>query len=258
MLPIGLQLYTVRDALAKDYEGTLRQVADMGYRHVEMAGLGGKTAEQVRDLCRQIKLQPVGAHAGLEELKHQAAGLIQQAKALGYTYITCSWLAESFRTPEGYREAAKQLNAAGKVLADAGLQLCYHNHAFEFEKLADGSNGYAILTQATDKKLVQFELDVMWARWGGEDPVRWMKKLKGRVPLLHIKDTPGNGPGQAVGGKKFTEVGTGIVDINAVVKAAAGAGSKYLIVEQDADWVGGSPLNSARISLENLTRIAAG
>lgn len=254
MLPIGLQLYTVRDALAKDYEGTLRQVAQMGYRYAEMAGLGGRTPEQVRDLCREINLQPMGAHAGLDELKNQAASLIQQAKVLGYKYVTCSYLAENFRTPEGYREAAQQLTAAGKVLADAGLQLCYHNHAFEFEKLADGSNGYGILTQNADKKLVQFELDVMWARWGGEDPVRWMKKLKNRVPLLHIKDTPG----QAAGGKKFTEVGTGIVDINAVVKAAGAVGSKFLIVEQDSDWAGGSAMQSARISLENLSKIAAG
>jgi sugar phosphate isomerase/epimerase len=254
MLPIGLQLYTVRDTLAKDYEGTLRQVAQIGYRYAEMAGLGGKTPEQVRELCREINLQPLGAHAGLDELKSQMPALIQQAKTLSYKYVTCSYLAENFRTPEGYREAAKQLGAAGKQLADAGLQLCYHNHAFEFEKLADGSNGYTILTQSSDPKLVQFELDVMWARWGGENPVAWMKKLKGRVPLVHMKDTPG----QAAGGKKFTEVGTGIVDINAVVKAAPSVGSKFLIVEQDSDWTGGSPLQSASISFQNLSKIAAG
>jgi len=251
--PIGLQLYTVRDSLAKDFEGTLRQVGQIGYRYVEMAGLGGRTVDQVRQILQQSNLKPVGAHASLDELNNQTATLVQQAKALSYPYITCSWLAESFRTPEGYRQAAQQLSDAGKRLANEGLQLCYHNHAFEFEKLSDGSNGYKILTENTDKKLVQFELDVMWARWGGEDPVKWMKKLKGRVPLLHIKDTPG----QQAGGKKFTEVGTGIVDINAVIKAAPAVGSKFYIVEQDSDWAG-SAFDSARISFQNLTNIVAG
>ncbi|MCC7144817.1 MAG: sugar phosphate isomerase/epimerase [Phycisphaeraceae bacterium] len=247
-MTIGLQLYSVRDVYAKDPEKVLAQVAQFGYPTVEFAGLAGKTPQQMADLCKSLKLQGMGTHVEIERLTGNLDDVAADAKTLGYKYVTCPYLPNDYRTPEGYRKAAALLNEAGKRLADKGLVLCYHNHAFEFDKLTDGSLGQEIF--AGELKSCQFELDVMWATWGRENPVDWIKKLSGRVPLLHIKDTPGRDLP-----KKFTEVGTGIVDLKGVLAAAPAAGVNYLIVEQDAEWIDNDPMKSVRVSYENLAKL---
>jgi len=249
-LPIALQLYTVREAMAADFAGTLKQVAAAGYRGVEGAGMPNLTAAQIKAAYEEVGLTCMGNHTSLDHVMKDAAGVVEQARFFGYRYVTCSFLGEQYRTPEGYRLAAQQLTEAAKQLGGEGIQFCYHNHAFEFETLEDGSLGYDILTQASGPELA-FQLDVMWAVWGNQDPVQLMKKLAGRVPLLHIKDTPGHDKD-----KTFTEVGTGIVDLPAIIAAAPSCGSEHLIVEQDRDWIDGDAVKSAKISYENLAKAA--
>lgn len=244
-LPIALQLYTVREPLAQDYEGTLEKLAGFGYRHVEMAGVRDRTPEQVRAILDRLGLTAVSAHWPLDYYGGDLTQAIEQAKVFGYNHLCCPFLVPERRTPAGYAETRDILLRAADKLADAGLTLCYHNHNFEFETLDDGTRGIDILFEGTT---LNSELDVYWAQKGGDDPLDWMHKLAGRVPLLHIKDMDDSPQ------RDFTEIGRGIVDIPAVVENATKVGAKYLIIEQDANFTD-NPLDSARVCLENLTRI---
>lgn len=254
-LPVALQLYTVRDLYAKDPVKTLEQVAQIGYRYVEHAGWAGKTPAEIAATCQKLKLTGTGMHCGPNDLQDKLPALAAEAKTVGVKYLTLAWLPENLRTVEGYKQAAKQLSDGAKILADHGIKMCYHNHAFEFDKLPSGGMGMDILAGETSPD-VGFELDVMWATWGLQDPVAWMKKLTGRLPLLHIKDTPGK-PASGEPTKRFTEVGTGIVNLKGVLAAAPGCGVKYLIIEQDSDWVDGDAMKSAKVSFNNLTKMLA-
>jgi sugar phosphate isomerase/epimerase len=249
-LPVALQLYTVRDPLAKDPVGTLQAVADIGYRQVELAGFGDLGPQRFKDALDRYGIAAIGAHVGIDALAGDTGPLIEQARMFGYRYVTVSYLNDSHRTPEGYRQAAKAMSDAAGRLADQGLSVCYHNHAFEFDRLEDGSTGYDILTGQTSPA-VGFELDIMWAVWGGQDPSQWLARLHGRVPLLHVKDTQGQGRQQ------FIEVGAGIVDLPAALAAAKAADCRHLVVEQDRFWVDDDPLKSAKVSHDHLAPLAA-
>jgi sugar phosphate isomerase/epimerase len=244
---IALQLYTVRDPLAQDFEGTLAQVAKAGYKNVELAGLYNRTPQQVREILDKLKLKAVAAHLGLDLLSDKLDQTIAEAKVLGYTNLVLPWLGEEFRTPEGYAKAAKVLEAAGRKAADAGMTVCYHNHNFEFAKLADGSRGWDILYGKSDPKFVQSEMDLFWVTFAGEDPLKLMQQFTGRLPILHIKDMAA-GPE-----KKMAEVGTGVIDYKAIVKAAPACGVKTYVIEQDNNWAG-APVASAKLSLSNLKK----
>lgn len=244
--PIALQLYTVRDAMNQDLTGTLAQLARIGYRNVELAGLYKRTAAEVRKLLDDAGLKAVAAHVGIDQLKTQPEQAIADARTLGYDVIVCPWLAESMRTAEGYAATAGVLRqVAGR--ADAkGLSIGYHNHDFEFAVLPDGRTGMDVLFEGGQGSAPVAELDTCWAHAAGHDPVAWMKKLSGRLPLVHIKDFSAQ--------RKLTEVGTGTVNIQAIVNAAGGCGVKYLVIEQDNNWAG-SPVESAKVSYENLRKI---
>lgn len=253
-LPVALQLYTVRDALARDFEGTLAAVAKMGYKFVEFAGLYSRTPTQVRSICDRNGLQVIAAHVGLDAIRGNLPAEIDSALTLGHNHIVCPWVGEELRTKSGYRKIAVTLVEAGQEAAAHNISICYHNHAFEFEPAKDGS-GYAglpgmnILFDETDGRYLKSELDVFWVAYAKDDPIRLLKKLRGRVPLVHIKDmdwTPK---------RNFKEVGTGILDIRTIAEAAPLFGVKAYIIEQDSNWIGGRPLESARISLEKFRRI---
>jgi sugar phosphate isomerase/epimerase len=253
-IPISVQLYTVRDAMQNDFEGTLEQIAKMGYEYVEFAGLYNREPAQVKKLLEKLGLKASSSHAGCDDMPTNFDKHIADAKTLGYQFIVCPYLSDAWRSPEGYRKAAKVLNEAGKKAQAQGIQVCYHNHSFEFEKLSDApgsANGMQILygPGGLDPKLVHAELDVYWVRHGNDDPVAWIEKLAGRVPLLHIKDmdnTPQRG---------FAEVGTGVIDMKPIVAAAKKAGVKYLVIEQDANFKKDS-LDSVKVSLNNFKKVA--
>lgn len=242
-LPIGLQLYTVRDPLAEDTDAALAQVAEIGYQYVELAGLHGKSPEQFRGLLDKHGLTAIASHEGIDGLLNDLPAVIQRAKTFGYKFVICPYLDESQRND--YAKLAGQLGEVGKKLAAAGLTLCYHNHDFEWKKAGDGRRGIDVLLQANGGQPLGSELDVYWVAKAGDDPAEWMRNLTGRLPLLHLKDmadTPDKG---------FAEVGTGTIDFDAILAAAEACGVKYLIVEQDSNWKE-SPMESARVGLENL------
>ncbi len=239
-LPIGLQLYTVRDVLAAGLDAGLGEVASMGYRYVEMAGLYGKTPSEYRALLDKHGLTAIAAHESGDDLLNDISAVVQRAEVLGYRYVIFPYLDESERS--GYGELAGRLAESARRLGDHGLTLCYHNHDFEWEADGDGKRGIDHLFEGTE---LNSELDVYWVKKAGDDPLDWMKKLSGRLPILHMKDMADTAE------KGFAEVGTGTIDFGAILDAAEGCGVKYLVVEQDSNWKD-SPMESARVGLENL------
>ncbi len=251
-LPIGLQLYTVRDRMKEDFAGTLEQVAGIGYEGVEWAGLFDHTPEQARQIIDDLGLKSAGIHAGLDALDDPGA-VIDAAKALGHDVVGVPYWPDDKRHAAGYRELAAGLNRSGAKLKEAGLTVFYHNHDFEFAPLPDGSTGYEILLNETDPALVGFEVDMGWVWVGnaGADPAEVVKPFGDRVIMLHIKDF--NAPPDA---KEMAEIGTGAIDYRPTLAAAGDWPVRWLIVEQDQGWVDGDPIRSTKLSYEGLKAIA--
>lgn len=243
---IALQLYTLRDHVAKDLAGTLNQVAEMGYQGVELAGYGDLgTAEKVKRALESSGLQLVSSHVGSQDLQNDLQRVIDEALILGNKYVTCSGLFGEGRNEDAYKAFAKLANEAGAKLNSAALQLCYHNHDFEFNEKVDGMAALDYLYANTEPTLLQAELDTYWVEKGGVDPAEYIRKYAERVPLLHIKDMAKDES------KTFAEVGEGSLDWNAIFAAAEEVGGTVsYIVEQDV--CPGEPLDSVRKSIENL------
>jgi len=243
-IPISLQMYTLRDDAQKDFLGTFRRVSEIGYAAVELAGHGGLSARDLKARLDDLHLKVSGAHAGLDALEGNIQQAIEDANTLGYTYVIVPYLAEDRRQGvDGYKKTAQTLNTLGETLRTFGLTLCYHNHDFEFRPLDNGQIGMDILLENTDPMLVKAEVDTYWVLHAGQDPVAFVKKYSGRVPLMHIKDRdPADG--------SFAEIGTGSLPLDALVAAASEIGTEYLVVEQDV--CKRPPLESVAISYNNL------
>jgi sugar phosphate isomerase/epimerase len=254
--PIGLQLYTVRDAIGKDPKSTLAKVAQMGYKQVETFGYGnrkwfGLSPAELASVLKDNGLTSPSGHTfpGSFFLKgdnweDQWKVAVEDSKAIGQEYITIPWLEESYRNKaDNYKKIAEGLNKAGEIAKKGGSKLAYHNHDFEFATV-DGQKGIDILMNGTDKRLVQFELDLYWAVKSGNDPLELFKQHPGRFCMWHIKDMD-NTPKKA-----FTEVGNGVIDFAAIFKKAKQSGMKYFFVEQDI--CPGSPFDSIEKSITYL------
>lgn len=244
MTPIALQLYTVRDETAKDMAGTLARVAQMGYAGVELAGYGGMSADALRTRLDDLGLRVAGSHVALARLEAALPQVLAECATLGVAHLVCPVLPADRRTPEGYATLANALNAAGASAKAAGISLCYHNHAFEWEMELDGMPAYDWLAAHTDPSSVYLELDVYWLIKAGQDPAAFLDRYAGRVPLLHLKDITRDARAT------FAPIGAGAVDFTPIFAAAERGGVAWYVVEQDrAD---GPALDAARTSLDNL------
>ena len=245
-LPVTLQMYTVRDDAARDLAGTLARVAEIGYVGVEIAGYAGATAEEYRALLDTNGLRAIGTHVGFDALRGDTARVIEDARLFGYQHVTVPWIGSPYAdSVDGLRRLGSELAALSGALTDAGLTLCYHNHAFEFERREEGVIGFDALFDAA-AGAVQVEMDTFWVKKGGEDPAAYLRKYAGRVPLAHLKDMSPEG--------EFRPVGEGTIDyVGSLLPAAEDADVLYYIVEQDS-CATATPLESVRISFENLKR----
>ena len=242
-LPIALQLYTVREDAAKDFSGTLGKVAEIGYAGVEIAGYNGMSVRDLKARLDELHLLVAGSHVALDQLENNLSQVVDENLTLGNPHIVVPYLGDDRRTLEGYKKTAEQLNSFGASLQTYGLTLAYHNHAFEFEPLEDGQIGMDILLGETDPLLVKAEVDTYWVLVGGQDPVEFVRKHTGRVPLMHIKDrdtTDGS----------FAPVGTGDLPLDGLIAAAEESGTRYLVVEQDLTK--GPALEAVKLSYDNL------
>jgi sugar phosphate isomerase/epimerase len=255
-LPIGVQLYTVRNECEKDFEGTLAKVAAIGYKEVEVYDFYKKTAADVRKLLDANGLTAPSGHFMMAKMKSALAKSIEDAKTLGMEYFICPILDPKDRdSMDDFKRHAEFFNKVGKQCKEAGLQFGYHNHDFEF-KSYDGVLPYDELLRLTDPDLVKFELDCYWMTRAGKDPVEYMTKNPGRYPLLHIKDAVKDAPTSTdldEGRGYFTEVGRGTIDWVRIFKAAPTGGVKHYYVEQD--MCDGSPLDSIKISYDYLKNL---
>ena len=274
-LPIGLELYTVRNQLRKDFAGTLRQVAAIGYGEVEISDFFGRKPAEVKRLVEAAGLRAPCGHCRAEDLKGDVAPLIAQFREGGLQYMICAFpahrpgsapsrLRANGRPPEpsfdadDYKWLAGIFNEVGEECQRAGLEFGYHNHNLDF-KTFDGETALDQLLRATDPKLVKLELDCYWAARAGKDPVEYMTRYAGRVPVLHIKDMkPGLKPTTSLaegGDDDFTEVGRGVIDWKRIFRAAPTAGVRHYFVEQDR--CERPPMESARMSYEYLKTVTS-
>lgn len=201
-LPLGLQLFSVREMLGKDFEGTLKQVASLGYREVEAAGFYGHSPAQVKAAMQAAGLSCVSAHYSFDELSHSLEEIIAYGRALGLQYIICGFPGfkdpsrvkgksysaqiESF-TLDDLRWSAERFNEFGRKVKAAGMKFGYHNHTMEFPP-RDGVVPFDEVIRLTDPDLVCFELDCGWVIVGGGDPVAYLQRYPRRIAMLHIKD----------------------------------------------------------------------
>jgi sugar phosphate isomerase/epimerase len=274
MLPIMLQLYNVRDELAKDFDGTLREVAALGYKYVELAlaRFYGKTAEQFRASLDKAGLTAISAHVPYRDMIADPEGEVGFHVDIGCKFIVVPYLADEDRsTGPNYDEVKKGIAALGEVVNRKGATLLYHNHEFEFVDYK-GKHALDDLYDSIPASLLQTEIDVCWAKVGGVDPAQYVLKYAGRAPVVHLKDFDSSGGGavkadydligeakkaRAAGSFPFRAVGHGIQDIPGIVKAAEKAGARWLVVEQDLPTPGKTPIQCAKDSLDYLNGLAS-
>jgi sugar phosphate isomerase/epimerase len=244
---IGLQLYTVRDLLKVDFEGTLRKVAILGYREVEFAGILGPNVRRTRELLRSLGLTAPSLHLDYGSLRNNTKSSFDIAHLLGSQFVVCPWLDQSDRqTTEDWKRICDNLNSIGELATRSGLTLAYHNHDFEFASLAAGIQPYDVLLSRTDERFVKFELDVYWATKGSLDAARVLQGHPSRFRLVHLKDMAKDG--------STTELGHGTIDFARILEAASQSGVRHVFVEQD---VSADPLRSIETSIAFLRRLRA-
>ena len=185
--PIGLQLYSVREDLEKDFEGTLRKVKALGYDAVEFAGLFGHGAEEVRNLCKEIGLIPLSAHVPFVDMMNDPDGVLKVYADIGCKFVVIPYLTEEYRPGQPkFQEVIDGAKLLGKKAKELGMQLCYHNHDFEFVKL-NGEYALDILYKEVPADILETEVDTCWVKVAGEDPGAYLRKYTGRAHIVHVK-----------------------------------------------------------------------
>lgn len=240
---VGLQLYTLRNELSQDFEGTLAHVAELGYKEMEFAGYYGRSARAVRSILDQNGMTSAAAHIQLQALRDDLEGEVERAAILGQKYIVVPILPQSQRIISEYQRTADYLNRAGEVCKQAGIKMGYHNHDFEFIE-TDGRIPYDILLDETDADLVDMELDLYWIRNAGVDPISYFESHPGRFSMLHVKDMDEHG--------RMADVGRGKINFAKIFSHADTAGFKHFFVEHDRP---GNGLASVAVSIYTVRNI---
>jgi sugar phosphate isomerase/epimerase len=255
---IGLQLYTVRDQMKADFDGTIAKVAQIGYKEVEFAGYFDHTGQQVRAACDKNALTAISTHVQYDELDEKFPSVIETSKVIGLKYIVCPWIPEELRkSPDIWKQAAAKFNHCGEQSKKAGMQFAYHNHWFEFLPV-NGKLPYDELLKECDAKLVKMEMDLCWITAAGADPLKYFARYPGRFPLVHVKDLKTLPKITAGGAQNYgdtvdlTEVGSGIIDWKKIFAQSEKAGIKHYIVEHDHPK---QPFESIKTSYEYLEKL---
>jgi sugar phosphate isomerase/epimerase len=244
---IGMQLYTVRRELEKDFEGTLAKVAALGYREVEFAGYFGHKPAEVKALLKRLKLDAPAAHVQLSALRGDLRPSIDAAHVIGHKYLLLAWTPpEERRTLDQYRRLADLCSEAGARTKREGIQFAYHNHDFEFAPL-EGKVPYDLMLERMDARAVKLEMDLYWTVKGGASPVEYFRRYPGRFHLLHVKDM------DATPRRFFADVGRGTIDFKSIFARSREAGVRHYFVENDEP--AGSPFESLRVSIEYLRQL---
>jgi sugar phosphate isomerase/epimerase len=267
-LPIGLQLYSVREMMAKDYEGTLKQISALGYQEVETAGYFDHSSEQVKSAMSAAGLKCVSAHYPYTSLSKDFDKIIAFNKEIGVQYIICAFPGikdpsrlkdMSYRTQitsftlDDYRWNAEQFNKFGEKLKAAGMKFGYHNHTMEFAKQG-GVVPFDEMVRLTDPDLVTFEMDCGWVIVGGANPVDYLHRYPSRISMLHVKDFKHTEkPASNLEPPPAAELGTGTLDYRPVFEAAKKAKIKHYFVEQEEFNL--PPMESLKIDADYMKKL---
>ena len=224
---VGLQLYTVRSAAAKDLPGTLAKVAEIGYRDVEFAGYYDRTPQEIRDLLARYGLRAPSSHIPAAEMRGNWKKTLDDAKIIGHEYVTIPWLGDGDRTTlDDWKRTAKLFNQAAFDAKGAGLKFAYHNHDFEFRTVG-GLVPFDVLLAETDPSLVSFEMDIYWVVRAGRDPLEYLTRFPTRFSMFHAKDSAG--PPRHT----MVDVGQGTIDFRKILAEGMKVGVQHVFVEHD-------------------------
>ena len=267
--PVGIQLYTVKEAMLENPAGTLNKIRQIGFGEVETAGFGKLSAKQFRGLLDDAGLACPSAHLQFDN----PGAAFEDAHVLGARYAAAGSLhasasdpnlADTVWTPsmnlDDAKRTARLANHIGEAAKRAGLQFVYHNHNFEFADQGGGVVAYDVLLRETDPDLVKFEIDCGWMIFAGRNPIDYFKKYPNRFPMIHVKDfLPVHDNGAVAGGKApmlGAELGHGVVDYKPIFAAAAAAGLKHYFVEQEGPFSRMNPLQSVQVDCDYLRSIS--
>ena len=265
---VGIQLYSLRDAMEKDMDSTLKTVKEMGYDYVEFAGYFGKSAEEVKAILDKYGLEAVSVHQAIGLFEEEGQKAVDYLKTLGVKYCAIPWYnVDEFIS--NWDATMDKFKNVSKLLGDNDIKLMYHNHDFEFNKI----NGEYILDRlyaTLPEGVIMPQLDTCWVHYAGVNPSEYIRKYSGRIEVLHLKDFVceklGAGPVYALidedgnemdkgnkedNGFKLVPVGSGIQDWTSILAAAEDAGVEYVIVEQDSSK-DRDPFDAAKMSREYL------
>lgn len=251
---VACQLYTVRDHLKtpRAIAASLEKVKAIGYGAVQLSGLGPVDVKELAKMLKDTGLSCAATHEPGDDILDRPAAVAERLRLLNCRVVAYPWPGGvSFDTVESVRRFAARLDAAGAVLRQAGIALCYHNHHLEFRRIAGGMV-LEILFAETDPKHLGAELDTYWVQFGGGDPVDWCRRMKGRLVNLHMKDYAISAKNEVV----FAEVGSGNLNWPAIVRAADESGCRWFFVEQDI--CPGDPFESLKKSYDFVKQYLCG
>jgi len=268
--PIALQLYSVRDFLSEDFEGTIQKVKDMGYDGVELAGTFGKTAAEVKGICERVGIAPISAHVSFVEMMKDPENCMKYYSAVGCKFVAIPHIGSEYLAGgQKFDEFTKDIIILSGVAKKNGMKFLYHNHDFEFAKV-NGEYALDILYNTVPANSLETELDTCWVNVGGENPAKYLKKYSGRAPVLHLKDFVGgksdkmyaligvddtNDTKNKATAFEFRPVGHGVQDFTSILDAAKSAGTEWVVVEQDSPSCGNTSLECAQMSIDYLKTI---
>jgi sugar phosphate isomerase/epimerase len=244
---LAAQLYTLRDYLKTPdaIAETLPRVAEIGYRAVQLSALGPIDPAELKGILDTAGLAVCATHVSFDRLRDDLDGIVEEHRVLGCSYVAIGSMPNDYRNAAGYPRFAREASEVARRMKERGLTFGYHNHSFELERF-DGRTGLEILYTESDPEVFTAEIDTYWIQHGGGDPADWIRRMKGRVPEVHLKD-------MAVVDNKpvMAEVGEGNLNWPAILEACREAGVQWYIVEQDHTY-GRDPFESLGISLRNL------
>ena len=265
-LPVALQVYSVRDDMAKDFKGTLLKIKEMGYDGIEFGGVNIWDFSEVKKIIDEVGLKVISAHVPCDvNFLDNMEKVIDDYKSLGCEYIVIPWLDED-KAPGGkyFDKTVEIIKQIGQVANAVGLKLLYHNHEFEFNKV-NGVYGLDLLYDLVPADLLETQIDTCWVKVAKVDPAEYIRKYKGRAPIVHLKDfiIEGDVKGSLYGlvgkeeekisreGFDFRPLGQGMQDVPSLLEASLYAGAKWVVVEQDESSTC-TPLEAVKISLDHL------
>ena len=240
-MKLGIQLWSVRNEANADFKGTVEKLKAMGYEGVEIAGISSLNYFEMAEVLNSAGITAISAHIGLDEIENEEK--LEGLKGLGLKYAAFNGMGISKESIPYLRDNFTRL---GKICRENGIYLLYHNHDYEFAKI-DEVPGLDLVYGAVNPKYLGAEIDTCWVKYAGIDPAEYIRKYKGRCPLIHIKYYNGGKKGEDF---SYKAVGSGVMDVGAVINAAKAAGSEWIIVEQDSPEKGRTPMDSCKESAE--------